>query len=305
MSRAIEERIGGVTARQHGVVTYRQLVEAGLSPSAIDRRVRSGRLGVLHRGVYLALPFPLPRTRAMAAVLASGPGAVLSHLSAAALWGLRPSPGKEDAEPSDVLVPGSGRRRPGIRVHRVARLPARERTVLDGVPITTPARTLVDVAALLGARELEAAVARAERDGLVTREELAALVDRGRRRAGSVALRAVLDAQGGPALTRSAAEERLLALVRQAGLPAPEANVSIGRYEVDFLWRPAGLAVEVDGFRYHASRAAFEGDRRKDAQLLAAGIAVLRLSWRQITAEPLATVARLAQALARAGASRR
>ena len=114
----------------------------------------------------------------------------------------------------------------------------------------------------------------------------------------------MLASPGGPALTRSEAEQKLLTLIRDARLPAPECNVSMGRYEVDFLWRSAGIAVEVDGFGYHSSRPRFEGDRRKDAELLAAGITVLRLTWRQITQEPLATAVQLGQALARAGGRR-
>jgi very-short-patch-repair endonuclease len=244
----------------------------------------------------------------MAAVLASGAGAVVSHQSAASLWGMRPARPTErwstgaDPEPVDVTVVGGNRgHRPGIRARRVARLDAGERTVRDGIPITTPARTLVDLAEVAGTRELERAVAWAEREGLVAREALAVLLTRHRGRPGTPALRAVLDVQGGPALTRSEAEARFLALVRKAGLPAPEANVTIGRYEIDFLWRTAGIAVEVDGFRHHSSRPRFEGDRSKDAWLLAAGTRVLRLSWRQIVHEAMATAVQVGQALARAG----
>jgi len=304
MSRAIEDRIGALAAGQHGVVTYRQLLGAGLSPSGLDRRRWSGRLRALHRGVYLALPFPLPRTREMAAVLASGAGAVLSHLSAAEDWELRPKL-MTAADLVDVGVRTHGKRRAGIRMHRMEDLGVDERRVLGGIPLTSPGRTLVDVAAVLGVRELEAAVARAEREHLVTSEELANLPIRYEGHRGMRALRTVLGAPGGAALTRSAAEERFLALVREARLPAPQVNVRAGPYEIDFLWRSAGLAVEVDGFRYHAARSRFEGDRRKDAYLLAGGIAVLRLTWRQITGEPLAVVAQLAPALARAERDRR
>ena len=304
MSREVEDRIAAATARQHGCVTRGQLAEAGLTRSAIGRRVESGRLRVLHRGVYLALPFPLPHTREIAAVLASGPGAVLSHVSAAALWGLRVDSEAGAKEPVDVTVAGNRGHRPGIRAHRVERLGEEERAMKDGIPITSPGRTLVDLAAVVGTRELEATVARAEREGLIAPESLSALVARHRGRTGMPALEAVLRLPGGPALTRSEAEAKFLALIREAGLPPPECNVAVGRYEIDFLWRGSGIGVEVDGFRYHASRPRFEGDRRKDSQLLATGITVVRLSWRQIAHAPIATAVQLGQALARAGCRR-
>jgi len=306
MSREGEDRIAAAAERQHGVVTHRQLMEAGLSRSAMGRRLLSGRLRLLHRGVYLAVPFPLPHTREMAAVLASDPDAVVSHHSAAALWGLGAGSGSSPraTAPVEITVEGNRGRRPGIRVHRVARLGDEERTVSQGIPITTPGRTLLDLATVTGARELEAAVARAEREGLVDPDALAALLARQRGHAGTRVLKAVAEAPGGPALTRSAAEAKFLALIREAGLPAPECNVVLGPYEIDFLWRAAGIAAEVDGFRYHASRPRFEGDRRKDAWLLAAGITVVRLSWRQITREAMATAVQLGQALARAGSNR-
>lgn len=305
MSRELEDRIADIATRQHGVVTRAQLVEAGLSSSAVSRRLTSGRIRRLHRGLYLAGPIPGPRYLEMAAVLASGPDSVVSHLTAASMWGIRssnvarqgsPSPNSY-AEPVDITLAGGNRgRRPGIRTHRVVRLETHERTVREGVPVTTPARTLADLAGIVGSRELENAVARAEREGLVTREALSGLLVRGRR--GTEALRAVLRAHGGAALTRSEAESRLLTLLRQAGLPPPATNVKVGRYEIDFLWRAEGIALEVDGFQHHSLRPRFEGDRRKDAWLLAAGIKVVRLSWRQITRDAMATAVQVGQALA-------
>jgi very-short-patch-repair endonuclease len=311
--REVEDRIAAAAARQHGVVTRRQLIDAGLSASAVSRRLAAGRLRSIHAGIYLVGPLLPPRALEMAAVLASAPGGVLSHLSAASLWGLRAVRGGAaekrfagaGVEPIDVMIAVSNRaRRPGIRVHRVARLDDMDRTIHDAIPITTPARTLLDLARVVGTRDLENAVARAEREGLVSRDALTALVARHPHRPGTPALRAVLAAGGGPALTRSEAEAKFLALVRTAGLPIPEANVSVGRYEIDFLWRSAGIAVEVDGFQHHSSRPRFEGDRRKDARLLAAGIHVVRLSWRQIADEAIPTAVQVGQALARAAVVR-
>ena len=249
----------------------------------------------MHSGVYLVLPFPVQYTREMAAVLASGADAVASHGSAASLWGM----GAATPGLVEVITPGNRGRRAGILAHR-AHLPDGERTVRHHVPVTTPARTLLDLAGVLEARDLEAMLARAEREGLVRAAEMRQLLALHPGHRGARAIRRVLQLPGGAALTRSAAEAELLALVREAGLPSPECNVSMGRYELDFLWRDARIAVEVDGFRYHSARQRFEGDRRRDADLVAAGLTVLRLSWRQVTDERVATAVRLGQALARA-----
>ncbi len=305
MSREVETRIAAVAARQYGVVTYRQLLEAGASPAGVARRLAAGRLSRLHHGVYLAALNPVERTREMAAVLASGPTAVLSDSSAAGVlgFGLRTTELPADRE-VEVTASQNRGHHAGIRLHR-RRLLRGEWTVEAGIPITTPERTLLDLATRLDAPVLEAAVARAEREGLITRAALSALVERKRGRAGAAGLRKALSVAGGPALTRSAAEAEFLALVRKAGLPLPRSNVRVGPYEIDFLWRAAGLAVEVDGFRYHSSLSSFEGDHRRDAYLMAEGIAVLRLTWRQITRQPLVTVAQLAQALAHASVRRK
>ncbi len=301
-SRDLEDRVADVAARQHGLVTRGQLVTAGLSSSAVGRRLRAGRLRQIHRGVYRLGPLTAPFAAEMAAVLACGSESVVSHLSAAGIWvpaAAEPRP----RQPSRVEITTTsekGRRRPGILVHHVARLDPDERTTWQQIPITTPARTLIDLAGVVGSRELEAALARAEREGLVAHGELLRHLERHPRRPGSGVLRALLEADGDPALSRSAAEEEFLALTIKARLPRPATNVRIGAYEVDFLWRTKGIAVEIDGFRYHSSRPRFEGDRRKDAWLLAHGITVVRLSWRQITEDALATAVQIALALHRA-----
>ncbi|MBW3534508.1 MAG: type IV toxin-antitoxin system AbiEi family antitoxin domain-containing protein [Gemmatimonadetes bacterium] len=294
--RDVDRRIAVLAARQQGVVTRAQLLEAGLRPGAVDRRLKAGQLRRLHRGVYLVGPLMPVRAREMAAVLASGPGAVLSHASAAALWELLPARG--DTVRVDVTVPAGDRgRRPGITVHRVVALEADERAEVSGIPITTPARTVVDLAGVLGTREVERAVARGERTGLLNLEALPSLLSRYRGRPGMPALRALLGDERTPALTRSEAEEKFLALIRRARLPAPEANVVVEGHEVDFLWRSEGIAVEVDGFRFHASRSMFERDRRRDARLAARGINVIRLTWRQIIEEGIATAVQVGQSL--------
>jgi very-short-patch-repair endonuclease len=290
--------INALAAAQQGVVSRAQLREVGIRPDAVDSRVRSGWLRPIQRGVYAIGPIAGRYAGEMAAVLACGEGAVLSHRTAAQLWRLLPHPANKG--PVDITVPTGRRiRRPGVRVHRPPALQRGEATKLTGVPITTPARTILDIGVMASSRELEQAVAEALRRHLTNRGALLSLLARHCGRAGTRSLRALLEGPDRPALTRSQAEERLLALLRKAELPAPGVNERLGRYEVDFLWREAGLAVEVDGFAFHGDRAAFEADRRRDAELAARGLNVVRVTWRQIVDEPQATLVRIGQALAR------
>jgi very-short-patch-repair endonuclease len=283
--------------RQNGVVGRDQLVELGLSRNAIDGRVQSGRLRPYFRGVYLVGPIASPLARETAAVIACVVEAVLSHRSAAALWRLlRAQPADE---PVDVTVPG---RRPGgprgIRVHWVAEFDAGETTRIRGIPVTNPERTLLDLAQQVSGRELEQALSLAERRKLVTRRKLVDVLARHPRRPGAGALRARLMSSEEPVFARSEAEERFLGLVRRAELPAPEVNVPLHGYEVDFLWRQDRVAVEIDGFAFHGDRESFEADRRRAADLAARGVQVIRITWRQIANEPEATLVRLVRALA-------
>lgn len=299
-----EERIATLAGRQHGVVARFQLLEAGLTSGMVKRRVRAGRLQPIHRGVYLrgSLVGPLepPRARAMAAVLACGTGAVVSHESAARLWDLL-RPGRART-PIHVTVPGADRgRRPGIRPHRVAALPDIDLTVVEGIPVTAPARTLVDLAASVRPRTLEQVMARAERKQLVRVQDLEAVLARRRGRRGTRLLLELLESRDSPALTRSAAEERFLALVRKGALPEPETNLTLDRFEIDFLWRSERVVVEVDGFAHHGSRRMFENDRRRDARLASLGFRVVRVTWRQLAGESHAVLVRLARLLALAG----
>lgn len=295
--RRREQCIVDIACRQYGVVTRAQLLALGLRDDGIDGRVAAGGLRRLHRGVYGIGPVLPPRAPLIAAVFACGPRAVLSHSSAGAVF--------EVTEPSpeariDVTLPVPlDRRHAGIQLHRVARLADDERTERDGIPVTTPLRTLADLASVLTERDLERAIARAERAGLVRAADLDRLPDRYAGRRGSATLRAVLGRAHGPQLTRSEAEVRFLALIRRAKLPAPRANVALDGYEIDFLWPDHKLAVEVDGFRFHDSRASFERDRRRSADLASNGIQVIPLTWRQIVNEELATAVLLARALAR------
>jgi len=254
--------IGRLAERQHGVVARRQLLAAGLTREAIAHRTRVGRLSCLHRGVYAVGHRLLsPEARWMAAVLAAGPKAVLSHRSAAALWGIRPCRGGN----VDVTTSSSRRQRPGITWH-VANLPADEITSLAAIPVTTVPRTLLDLAAVLDQRGIERALNQAEVRRYVDHLSLPALLERYPRRRGAGTIRVILAAGGvGTTLTRSELEERFLRLVVNRGLPQPELNVPIavrGRFvEVDCLWHRSRVIAELDGRAVHGTAAAFERDR--------------------------------------------
>jgi len=287
--------IATLATMQYGVVSRAQLLAAGIGPGAIETRLKRHQLHPLHRGVYAVGHTALvPLAREMAAVLACGPSAVVSHYAAGSLLRLLESA----VDIIDVTVPRTNRRRPGIRVHRSRSLAAEDVCVHRGLPVTAPARTLLDLAEVATARDLERAFDEAVTKELTSHAALIAVVERSRGHRGTGKLRDLLTRTDEPSLTRSEAEERFLALVREAGLPTPAVNVQMAGYLVDFLWRDQALVVEVDGYRFHSSRSAFERDRRRDADLNAAGFRVIRITWRQLVEEPLAVIARIARALA-------
>ena len=293
-----DRRILELAARQHGLVSRRQLLSVGLTPRQIQLRVECGRLPRVRRGIYRAHVRPDPRERLAAAVLACGPSAVLSHESAAALWTMLPDRLRDPtAEVHVTLSRGRGRRARGVRVHRCRSLPADERTRVHQLPVTTAPRTVLDLASSTSGPLLERVVARCEREGWTTAEDIRALLARHPARPGSRRLAELLAREDAPAFTRSEAERALLDLVRRAELARPEVNARLRGWEVDFLWRAQRLVVETDGFAYHGSASAFETDRERDARLVAAGYRVLRVTWRQLTETPEAVLVRIAQAL--------
>jgi very-short-patch-repair endonuclease/predicted transcriptional regulator of viral defense system len=282
--RERERRIGTLAERQHGVVARRQLAALGLGRGAIDARVRIGHLQVLHRGVYAMGHVPLSiRGRWLAAVLACGDRAVLSHRSAACLWGLaRPRRG-----PIDVTNPRGSHGPAGIRLHR-SKLTEDEWTVEARVPITSVARTLLDLAEVLDEDGLRRAFEEADRLKLLRMPELERVCVRAGRRKGLPALRRLIDAARDPVMTRSPLEDRFAEFYREhlADLPAPMTNVSILDHEVDAYWPSHRLVVEMDSWEYHHHRAAFERDRKRDAAMQAAGYRVIRLTYGRMEAEP-------------------
>jgi len=261
-----------IAADQHGVVSRSQLLQAGLTSEAIKRRVTAGRLHVLYRGVYAVGHRVLTlEGRWMAAVLACGPNAAISHTTAAAAWALRRAGGA-----IHVTVPGRGGRQAprGIVLHRSPTLTPAQIASHRGIPVTNVARTIVDVARTVTREELARIVDEADRRRLV---DFAAL-----RSARSASLRAVLRSYA-PAPTRSELERRFLRLCRDHGLPKPEVNAIIEGIEVDFVWRSRRLVVEVDGYAFHRSPADFERDRERDVHLAMRGWTTRRFTWRQVT----------------------
>jgi very-short-patch-repair endonuclease/predicted transcriptional regulator of viral defense system len=287
-----ERAVLAAAGREHAVVSAAQLADAGLGRHAIAHRLATGWLRRMHRGVYLVGPLEAEHSRAMAATLAVGGGALLSHYSAAVLWGLRQ--GRE--RPIDVTVVGrETRSRDGIRTHVVAELHSHDATARAGIPVTSPARTLLDLATTADQRDLARATEEAQVQRRVTTHSLNQQFKRYPRHRGTAALTKAI--QTDPALTRSEAERRLLELIRAAHLPAPEVNFRVEGWEVDFVWRQQRLIAEVDGYAFHSSRGSFERDRRRDRDLQAAGYRALRFTWRQIVREPAAVVAELTAAL--------
>jgi very-short-patch-repair endonuclease len=268
------------------LVDRRQLVAMGLRHHEIDYRVRVGRLIVVHRGVYAVGHARLTLAgRWMAAVLASGEGAVLSHRSAAMLWGIR----RTDRTAIEVISPRWGRSGRGIERHRV-QLGTDEMTVRNGIPTTSVTRTLLDLAAVLTSRQLQRAVNQAEVLQLTDPLPLSAAVERHRGHRGVRALRALT---ADASITRSELEDRFREFLLDHELPMPETNALVGPYEVDCLWRAERVVIELDGRDTHDTQHAFEADRARDRALQAAGHRVVRITWRQLRGEPAAVAADL------------
>jgi hypothetical protein len=281
-------RIGRLAERQHGVVALRQLQLLGLSKSAVSRRARGGRFHRIHRGVYaVGHPKLTGYGHWMAAVLACGPRAVLSHRSTAGLWGVRP----DNRRKSDVSVPSpSARTKQAIEIHRSVTLTADDVTTVEGIPCTTLARTLVDLGDVVNRRAVERAVEQAEVLRLFDLHEVQRAMERAGPRRGTGLLSSVLEDLNGPSLTASELEESFLALCRAAALPTPEVNAWMtlpdgSAIKVDFLWRSERLAVETDGHPFHRTRQSRERDTKRDQLLRLAGFEPVRFTGRQVALE--------------------
>lgn len=255
-----------------------------MSAKAIQHRLATGRLRLVTRGVYVVgRPELTQRGRWMAAVLASGRGAMISHLSAAALWEMH-RPGRQT--PIDVVVPRpTTHRRAGVRMHRRLGLRDGERREVDGIPVTDPLSTLVDIAVELTTAELERAVNEAIQRDLVDPEAMQIELGGFPPRPGAGQLRRLLD-RDTFVLTETRLEQLFAPIAREAGLPQPETQVWLHGHRVDFFWPELGLVVEADSLRYHRSAAKQAADARRDQAHTAAGLRTLRFPHAQIRYEP-------------------
>jgi very-short-patch-repair endonuclease len=280
--------LAALAKRQYGVASRAQLLGAGWSEGAIKKRIRGGRLHRLQAGVYLVGHELIPREgRWIAAVLSSGPEAVLSHWSAAALWGIRPS----SRERIDVTVPHRSRSSGLIRRH-ISQLPADERTAEEGIPVTTVPRTIFDLATAESTDVIQNLLREAEFLELWDRLSLRDLVERYPGRRGVRRVRAALERlkEEPSGRKRTPLEERFAPFLRRQRLPLPRFNdwilVAGKRVQVDCHWPDLRQIVELDGWQGHKSRTAFREDRARDRRLSVAGYSVTRLTWNQLDDEP-------------------
>jgi predicted transcriptional regulator of viral defense system len=288
----LDGAIAALAARQHAVFSLDQLGELGLSVRAASRRAAAGRLHRIHQGVYSLVPRKLLAREGhwMAAVLACGPGAVLSHRSAAALLGLRPAGWTR----IEVTVPGrSGRERDGIKVHRSTTLTPADTTRVNDIPCTTTARTLLDLAEVVARRALERAFDESEILELFDLRSLEDQLERNQTRTGACRVRALLqEHQIGSTATRSDLEEAFLALCRKAAVPDPQVNEWVDLEDgelpiwADFVWRKQRVIVETDGRKVHGTHRARERDPRRDQRAILAGWRPIRTTWRQVMHRP-------------------
>ena len=279
---APDAEIARIAVKQHGVVTLQQLRDAGLGAGAIDLRVRRGRLHRLHRGVYAVGHTRISQEgRWLAAVLALGEGAVLSHVSAAALWGIRHS----SSAYVHVTVPTAGgrQRRRGIVVHRCTSLGPTGVDEHRAIALTSVSRTLLDLAGMLTPTRLERAVERSLALRLFDLRAVEAVLAASPRRSGATTLaQIVAEIHHDPSLTRRELEALMLDLCDAHGIERPEVNVLVDGLEVDFLWRAQRVIVETDGREDHGTPTAFERDRERDERLTVLGYRVVRFSYRRV-----------------------
>lgn len=282
-NRTRDAEIWALVRRQHGTVARRQLLEMGLNARQIERRIASGRLHPIWRGVYaVGRPTLGQLGRWMGATLACGPEAALSHGSAAALWGF----GTEPDSWIEVSIPAAARRNHlGIRAHRRAELQPRAATVHKGIPVTNPIRTLIDEATCLRPMQLEREVNEADKLDLVDPETLREALERHPGQPGVVPLRTLLDRRTFR-LSDSDLELYFRPLARNAGLPEPQTKVWVNGFEVDFYWPGLGIVVEADGLRYHRTPSQQTRALLRDQAHVATGRLPLRFSHAQIRYEP-------------------
>jgi very-short-patch-repair endonuclease len=287
------QEVAELAERQHGVIAGRQLVELGRSQAAIWREARAGRLHRLHHDVYAVGHRAVSRHgEALAAVLAAGKGAVLSHRSAAWLWGLT----RRWQNVVEVTAVSPRRHRDALRLHSASRLRADDRDSYEGVPVTAVPRTMLDFAAV-DPNYLRLALDNAQRLGILDLVAMDELLGRCKGFRGVGRLRSALVVFRSGVFTRSGLERRFLSLVRASGLPEPKTNLFIEGYELDAFWPAERFAVELDTYRYHGGHISFEADRIRQEDLKLAGIEMVRITDARLSREPEVVMRRLAQHL--------
>lgn len=272
MANAVDRAIATITGRQHGYITRAQLLAAGLGPDAIRYRVATGRLIPVYAGVYaVGRVNAAPVARACAAVLACGDRSLLSHGSAASLWGFY----KYWDEPFEVTAP-TVRHRKGIQVHRSTKLLRPDLDRQLGIPVTSPARTVLDVAPRLSEKRLTRVVNDARHARLLHLEDLSDVLNRNPFHRGYRRLRPFVEDPRNP--SRSSLEDDFIEFVKRYGLPMPVTNTYLLGYEIDVLYPAERVIVEIDSFEFHSDRSSFGNDRKRDAIMLAAGYVTVRIT---------------------------
>jgi hypothetical protein len=294
--RAARPDLAAMATRQHGVASIRQLEHLGFKPDTVTREVAAGRLHRLHRGVYAVGHTRLTwHGSCLAAVLANSPS-VASHFSAGWLWGLllnRPS-GK-----FHLTTPTQRHRKDGFVLHR-ASLADEDRGLVEGIPVTSLARTQLDLAIKRSRAQVERSLRRSEEQGRLDLDTLHSVLDRYSGHPGCGPLRAALRIyEPDPTFTRSGLERRFRDLVRKAGLPPPSMNYVVAGYEIDAYWAAERFAVELDVFETHGTRLSFEEDRRRQEELLLAGIESIRVTGSRLEREPGTVIERVRTLLER------
>lgn len=274
-----------------------QLVAMGIPLGTVDAWVAIGRLHVVYDGVYMVgQPLLLPKGDLLAAVWACGPRALLSHRPATEEWEMIEARAGFGIQ---ITVPGHRRLGPaGLYVHRTNDIYSDEISEKDGIPITSPARTVFDFASQATMTEVSGAYERGLIEKFFTRDDMIKMAIRHKGRRGIRKIRALIDRDAPPTVTIKEAHRILLELIRSSGLPHPRTEVPIGRYRVDVLWPDTMLVVEMDSAKWHSTPGKLEHDKRRDAELAARGYLTLRITWNELTQRPAEVIARIAQTYA-------
>lgn len=293
-----DRRLAALSRRQENLFTRDQSLACGLTPRTLARRAATGQLQRVFPCVYLlGYATPTFRQRLRAALLLGGEAALLSHRSAAWVWGLLlDAPGWVDL----TVLKGRPAGQPGLRIHRTGELHPSDRVAHRGLVLTSPVRTVCDLATSEPISLVEEALTEAHVHHYLSDRDIAALDDRLKTHRGCARVRSLVAAEREHGYSRSEAERRLRRLLKPSGLPMPRFNTHVNGHLVDCHWSQSRVVLEVDGYATHRHRTAFEADRRRDQDHAARGYLVVRVTWRQLTREPARVLVRIAETLASA-----